>query len=370
MGEATPVLDPSEHAIDALIPTASVVIPTHGRRELLLRVLRALVEQTVAPESFEALVICDGDVDGSVAACQAVAATLPYTLRVFAQVNQGPAAARNRGVAEARAPLIVFVDDDVVPAPELLAVHLAAQQGQENLVTIGPLLPPPDFRLNAWGAWEESTLVRQYDAMTAGQWRPTYRQFYTGNASILRRHVLAAGGFDPRFRRAEDVELALRLREHALQFTFLPEARGWHYVSRSLDAWQRMAAAYGRADVAMARAGWLEVLVIAVEQYHWRRSRFVQVLAALCAGNTRVVRALVSFLGSVAISADRLGAQWLANAACSLVFNLQYYDGVANELGGSRVFRDLMRRRGKELCVNGQQPTQYLLGLLASKSAV
>ena len=54
-------------------------------------------------------------------------------------------------------------------------------------------------------------LYKQYAAMERGDWEATSRQFYTGNASVARRHLLDAGGFDPAFRRAEDVELAYRL---------------------------------------------------------------------------------------------------------------------------------------------------------------
>lgn len=324
-------------------PRASVVIPTHARRDSLLRVLRALGEQHVPAGTFEALVICDGDVDGSAAACRALSAALPYALRVLEQPNQGPAVARNRGVAEARAPLIVFIDDDVVPDPALLAAHLAAHAGRDDLVAIGPLLPPPDFRLNAWGAWEERTLCRQYDGITAGRWKATYRQFYTGNASLLRRHILEAGGFDVAFRRAEDVELAQRLRERGVEFALLPEARGWHYVWRSFDAWQRMAAAYGEADVLMARAG--RQLELRLALMHLReRSRPVRLVTALCVGRRLPRAAAVAGLGALARLADRVRWTRLGNAACSLIYNLRLYDGIAQSLGGRAVFQDLRRQ--------------------------
>lgn len=325
------------------LPQASVIIPTHGRRESLLRVLRALGAQTVPAGTFEVLVICDGDVDGSVAACHALSAELPYKLRVLEQANQGPAVARNVGVAEARASLIVFVDDDVVPDAMLVTTHLAAHVGSDDIVAIGPLLPPPDFRLNAWGAWEERTLCRQYDAITSGRWRVTYRQFYTGNASVLKRHIQGAGGFDASYRRAEDVELALRLRDRGLRFIFLPEARGWHYVWRSFDAWQRMAAAYGEADVAMARAGRPNELAIAIEHYQ-HRNRAVRLVSRVCAGRPHVTSVAVVALGAVARLADWARITAAGNVACSLIYNLRFYDGIARGLGGRDTLLHLVRQ--------------------------
>ncbi len=347
---------------------ASVVLPTHGRRASLLRVLRALGRQDVLAGTFEVVVVCDGDVDGSAAACRALAPALPYALCVIEQPNGGPAAARNRGVAEARAALIVFLDDDVVPDAGLIAAHLAAQQGQSERVTIGPLLPPPDARLNAWGAWEERALCRQYDAMMAGQWSATYRQFYTGNASVLKQHILAAGGFDPSFRRAEDVELALRLRDRGLNFAFLPEARGWHYVHRTFASWTRMPTAYGAADVAMARASQPQVLWDVANEYRYR-NRPVRLATMVCAGRPLAVRAVTVGLGLLARGAGALGIAGVGNAACSLVFNVRYYDGLAGALGGRATFASLLRTVGESHADVGVRAVSDTLSIEQGRSA-
>lgn len=319
---------------------ASVVLPTHGRRASLVRVLRALDRQSVSPALYEVVVVCDGDVDGSVEACRAVSREVRYDLRIIEQSNAGPAEARNRGVVEARAPLIIFIDDDVKPDEHLIATHLAAQTDQESCVTIGPLLPPPDVRLNAWGQWEERTLLRQYNAMMSNLWEPTYRQFYTGNASVLKEHILAVGGFNPSFRRAEDVEMALRLRDHGLHFVFLPQARGWHYVRRSFESWVRMPAAYGVADAAMAHAGRIEILSNVRKDYR-QRSLAVRALVTLCAGRPVLARAGISLLGLLARAADSMRVAWLGTAICSLIFNLQYYDSLLRDIGGRKAFRSL-----------------------------
>jgi GT2 family glycosyltransferase len=323
-------------------PAATIVMPTHGRRESLLRVLHALARQTVPALTFEVVVICDGDVDGSAAACQALAPALPYPLRVLEQANQGPAAARNRGVVAATAPLIVFLDDDVVPDPPWLAAHLAAQVGQERRITLGPLLPPADMRLNAWGEWEEATLLRQYAAMEAGAWQPTYRQFYTGNASARKQQLVTAGAFDPRYRRAEDVELALRLAGQGAEFVFLPEARGWHYVWRSFGSWLKMSDAYGRADAAMAAAGRPEIHAIIAQEFP-RRNRAVHQLVQTCVGRPRLCAGVEALLGALTQTASALHLRAPGRALCSLVFNLRYFGGLAMELGGRDAFQRMLR---------------------------
>jgi GT2 family glycosyltransferase len=324
-------------------PRASLVIPTHDRAASLARTLRALAAQTVPAAEFEVLVIADGCHDGTGARCRALQAELPYRLRLLEQDNAGPAAARNRGVAEARAPLIVFVDDDVVPEPDWLAVHLAAQAqaGDEPVVLFGPLLPPRDTRLNAWGAWEERTLCVQYDGMRAGRWQPTSRQFYTGNASIARHLILEAGGFDAAYSRAEDIELGRRLKRLGCRFVYLDEARAWHYVRRSFASWARMPVAYGHATVAMGRAG----EVVAVENAlteHQRRAPLIRLSVRACAGSPWRVALLTGLLRPLAVAAWAAHLSTAAYAACSVIYNLRYYAGLAEALGGAATFRRLL----------------------------
>lgn len=322
---------------------ASVVIPTYGRRASLVRVLHALERQTAASRSFEVVVVCDGDIDASAAACRDLAARAPYRLHVVEQPNSGPAAARDRGVKAANAPLIVFLDDDVVPGDEWLEVHLAAQEGQDARVAIGPMLPPRDVRLSLWAQWEEQQLLRQYDDMTAQRWTPTYRQFYTGNASLLKRHIVEAGGFNAAFKRAEDVELAQRLAEHGLHFVFLPAARSQHYIQRSFESWLRIPAAYGAADVAMARAGRPWMLPLVAREYH-ERNLLVRLTALLCVGRPTISTLSCSILGLLARVLDVRGGGRPAQAACSLIFNMRYYNSFAEALGGRRVFLQLIRK--------------------------
>jgi len=326
----------------AAIPLASLVIPTHNRRESLRTVLEALARQTTPAEEYEVLVICDGCTDGSAQMCQE--RSVPYRLRVLEQTpNQGPAAARNRGVREAEAPIILFIDDDVVPEPTLLAEHLLLHAEDERAVVIGTLLAPPGFRLNPWTQWEESMLRKQYADMAAGKWEPTPRQFYTGNASVRREAVLAAGGFDPQFRRAEDVELAYRFRDQKLRFYFNPAAQGWHHALRSLHAWLNIPTAYGWADVAMYRSGRLMTLQSMAKDFRWRQ-RPLRWLAHLCIGRPLLVNLAVGALLGAARLAGWARQPRLAGAAYSAIFNLRYWQSVSEQLGGRPAFWKLVQQ--------------------------
>ncbi len=323
-------------ALETAAPLVSLVIPTHNRCASLRMVLTGLERQTIPPEQFEALVICDGCTDESVAMCQGL--TTPYRLRVIEQTpNQGPAAARNRGVQEAAAPLILFIDDDVVPEPTLIAEHLRLHMQDARAVVIGPLLAPPGVRLNPWTDWEEAMLDKQYRAMSAQEWEPTPRQFYTGNASVRREYILEAGGFDPRFRRAEDIELAFRFSDLGLRFYFNPEARGWHHARRSLRAWLNISTAYGQADVSMYQSGRPTMLICMASEFHGRR-RHLQGLARVCVGHTWRLRLVTGGLLAITHLAAWTRQRKLVYAASSAVFNLRYWQSVSEQIGGAAAF--------------------------------
>ncbi len=216
-GDGRPTADMSAHSGEKTrrrgvvrdVPRVSVVIPTFNRRQRLHRVLAGLAAQTFDGD-VETVVVSDGSTDGTDAYLASGATPLPVVSAT--QENQGPAVARNHGVELATGDLVVFIDDDVVPDRGLISAHVAAHARLgDDVVVIGPMLDPPDHRMSMWIQWEQSMLAKQYTAMTRGDFEPTARQFYTGNASVLRRHVVDVGGFDSSFRRAEDVELAYRL---------------------------------------------------------------------------------------------------------------------------------------------------------------
>jgi len=129
-------------------PELSVVIPTHQRRDLLLKVLTALAAQTLPRARFEVVVVCDGCDDGSAAAARSATATggtmEGLQLEVLEQANSGAATARNQGARHTRAGLLLFLDDDMIAAPDLLARHLQRHADQAGAIVIGNLPVHPD----------------------------------------------------------------------------------------------------------------------------------------------------------------------------------------------------------------------------------
>lgn len=315
----------------------SVIIPTHNRLEQLRKVLQGLEKQTWPCNEFEVLVVSDGSTDGTDTFLRAAMTCLH--LRAFFQPNQGVAAARNLGIAQATGEIVLFLDDDVVPLPELIDEHLRFHSLYgDSAIVIGPMLAPPDYEPSPWVRWELEKLAEQYHDMTTGQWAPTARQFYTGNTSLARRHLVESGGFDPTFRRAEDVELAYRLAQRGLKFFFNPRAVGYHYAIRSFISWLAIPYTYGRNDVVFSRQGGQIWLVTTTFKEFRTRPALIRALTHLCLDRPRATAVATAILTHIIQAGHQLKLKRLSQMACGALFNLRFYQGTADELEGRKAF--------------------------------
>ena len=233
---------------------------------------------------------------------------------------------------------MLFIDDDVEPTPYLIAEHLRCHDAESGVVVIGPLASLPHYE-QSWVAWEQAKLESQYNAMLRGDWEPTFRQFWTGNASVAKAHVLEAGGFDPSFLRAEDVELGRRLHERGLKFRFNPQARGLHHAERSLAAWEAMHKSYGTLDVQIFSGLGEEELVDTLAHNwsrvhpltHWLVSRCIRHPLRYAAAR-RALHELLE-LGAAA------KVPVAAGSVCGALANLIYWEASARALGDVRADR-------------------------------
>ena len=116
----------------------TVIIPTYNRKESLNLTLSSLANQTYPKEKYEVVVVDDGSADDNQLVCQEC---YPFVLRYVWQENQGSAMARNRGAAEAKGDLFVFVDDDMLLEPDYLAGLVDLHKSDRPIVGMGVSLP-------------------------------------------------------------------------------------------------------------------------------------------------------------------------------------------------------------------------------------
>jgi glycosyltransferase involved in cell wall biosynthesis len=230
------------------VPVLTVVIPTRDRLESLRLALDALAVQTVSPSTFEVLVADDGSSDGT-PAFLGTPSDYPFALRPVRLPGRGPAAARNRAIGEARAPRVLLIGDDTLPAADLLGQHLAAArrdevgvQGRIEWDTGKPVTPVMRFLAPAGPQF-------YFKGLTHGEAVP-YTQQYGANFSAP-THWFQEDPFDEAFSTAafEDTELAFRWRRRGRVVIYSETAvcRHRHHYA-SIEAYLGRQLAAGRAS--------------------------------------------------------------------------------------------------------------------------
>ena len=186
------------------VRSVSVVIPTYRRGRILLDTLQHLTTLDPAPK--EILVV-----DQTEEPEPEIAETLGH-LEAEGRIRwlrHGPPSipeAMNRGAVEAVGDVILFLDDDVVPQPDLVAAHRRAyEEFPEAAAVAGRILQPedtesmPEAENTPSGRRRLTGLRRDFDFAFNGLLAAWVENVMAGHLSVRRNAFLAVGGFDARF---------------------------------------------------------------------------------------------------------------------------------------------------------------------------
>ena len=324
-------------------PELSVVMAAFNRPQLLARLLRQLDAQTLPPERYEVVVVDDGSAEPIAPVAEALG--VRYALRVVRQENAGAAAARHRGVLEARGGVLVITDDDMAVGPDFLERHLERHPPGSRNVVLGWIRPDADMTGRPlFERWYAHLNDRMAEELGAGGVRPHGGHLFTGNVSLRRADYLAVGGFDAALKRSEDKELGYRLEKAGCTFVYSREAYVLHGSDHvSYERWMRVAHAYGVFDTRISRKH-----PDVGDANPWRFLFTMNPLARpLLAGAFLAPRASqpLSWLAlALTRAADAAGLEKAALAGSSVVYAMQYHRGLRAEAGGLKgAARDIRR---------------------------
>ena len=211
---------------------ASIIIPAYNAEHTLGACLAACATQGYP--DYEIIVVDDGSIDGTAE----IAGKIPET-HVIRQLNQGPAAARNRGAREAAGEILAFTDADCVPAVDWLARIL--EGFQDGVVAVGGTYAcvNPNSRL--------ARVIQAEIAHRHGQFQVDVDFLGSFNVAYRADAFQAAGGFDESYRTAsgEDNDLAYRLQDAGGRLRFARDAVVAHYHPERLLPYLRTQARHG-----------------------------------------------------------------------------------------------------------------------------
>ena len=182
-------------------PAITVIMPTYQRARFVGEAIASVIAQTMS--DWQLIVVDDGSTDDT----DTVIAPLLGDGRIhyLREFHRGQSAARNRGLAEAAADKIAFLDSDNLFYPMFLASALAAFDRMPDTAAIYGVLVSRNH-----GMAESGFLMRPFDPLMLDK-----GNFIDLNTIACRRDaLLACGGFDQSLAKLEDWDLLLRLARH------------------------------------------------------------------------------------------------------------------------------------------------------------
>jgi GT2 family glycosyltransferase len=225
----------------------TVVVPTRGRPEILARTLAALLAQDT--DAFDVVVVVDGT-------DQPVPDLAAFGRRgqVLVQDHAGPGAARNRAVAAVDTPLVLFLGDDMVPDPGLVAAHLACHHDapEAGTAVLGHVVWHDEVERTGAIRWLDRS-GSQFEFSTIDGTEAGFGHLYSCNLSLQRDAFVAVGGFDEAFvYYYEDLDLGWRLHEAGMRLRYEPAALARHLHGYDLDRLRQRFAGVARGEHMMA----------------------------------------------------------------------------------------------------------------------
>ncbi|MGH7592298.1 MAG: glycosyltransferase [Gemmatimonadales bacterium] len=268
----------------------TLAICTHNRRAQLERTLDGLRDLVTAGVQFEVVVVDNASTDGTAEAL-AIRGGAGDVARVVPEPVVGLWRARNRAIAAARGNYLLFLDDDVTVAPELLSCYQQAILEHPTAPFLGgpivPVFDSPPSELALVIAERQPGVYSALDlgpdvmslAPTDGPW---------GANCCIRRSAIGTERFDGRFGYSggqtisgDETEFLSRLtRVHGLG-VWVPGARVEHRIAADRTTWEylrRSARGSGRAKARLTalhgRRPWTlpQMLLTALPRY-WRLRR-------------------------------------------------------------------------------------------------
>jgi glycosyltransferase involved in cell wall biosynthesis len=224
----------------------SVIVSTRNRAHYLPEVLRTLAAQECGA-SFEVIVIDNGSTDDTPALLEEWCRQ-DSRFRTACEVRPGLSRGKNAGIGLARAPLLLFTDDDMRVDPHWIDSYHRLFSRHENslLLAGGPIVPVP-HDLGTWPDWLDEAALTDAGLLHHCDDRKLLRFEYVwgGNMGVPKHLFDRLGLWDETAgllgeqrvtredsRCYEDTEFQDRVRKAGGNTWFCPEAVVYHRLER------------------------------------------------------------------------------------------------------------------------------------------
>jgi glycosyltransferase involved in cell wall biosynthesis len=208
--------------------TASVIIPTFRRPELLRRLLSSLAAQRT-DYRFEVIAVNDAPGD-DLSSMELEFSDISVRILNLTE-DHGRSVARNTGVSNSTGEILIFLDDDMSVVEGFVASHMEMHTDPKAAV-VGNIFSDPRYSSDPLARYIERQGAKK---RRSGEELPP-RVFRTGNASVSRAMFDKAGMFDEDLKTyGEDLDLAMRLSYEGAHFVYAEGAISYHHYVPDLE---------------------------------------------------------------------------------------------------------------------------------------
>ena len=268
------------------VQAISVIVCTRDRADALRGCLDALRAQNYP--AFEVIVVDNASKDS-----QTRDVVSSYPFRYLREDRPGLDWARNRGLAEARNPIVAYTDDDARPNPDWLQAlargFVAGVDVVTGLVAPAELETLPQYLFeDAYGGMSKGFQLVLHSRRGRRRVTFTPNQYGTGCNMAFRKTALERiGGFDPALDVGTatggggDIDAFQRVLETQGAIVYRPDAVVWHIHRRSLGKLRGQLYDNGRAYSAvlwacMRRARGFDRARVVFAYWRWVRWWFLR----------------------------------------------------------------------------------------------
>jgi len=203
-------------------PDISIVIPTYQRSEVLLNTINDVLNQS--HKNIELLVV-DQTKTHKPSTLKKLAAIKDPRFRYFSVDPPSVTASKNFALHNAKAEIVLFLDDDVELHKDLAKIHLKAFADNPKLSAVGGRVLQKGFPI------QKQVLSFDELAVTHGVFtatEPGYTNaFPGGNVSMRVKDALSVGGFDTRYYLnafREESDMSMKMTKRGMKIYFEPKA--------------------------------------------------------------------------------------------------------------------------------------------------
>jgi GT2 family glycosyltransferase len=203
----------------------TIAIPTYERGRVLCDTIELLL--ALEPRANEIVIVDQTPAHPPEVAARLEAWERTNAIRVIRLETPSITRAMNTALAEAKNERVLFLDDDIIPTPQLAGAHVAAFADAGVWAVVGQVLQPGETPAHFDDAELRRGFVRDLEFRFTHDTACDVQNVMAGNLSVDRARALAIGGFDERYSAVAyrfETDFALRLVAAGGRILYEPRA--------------------------------------------------------------------------------------------------------------------------------------------------